>query len=125
MEASDSGKKLKKIIKNVLIIIIPALVIYVAIIYLAFIYVPQEAFTKEKWNTDAPEREHLLHSLLRKYDLKEMTRNDVISLLGTNEAYITSDKVEYIISYGVVDPILFCITFDENGYVSEYGERET
>lgn len=78
-------------------------------------------FTVEQWNLYPEERIYLIDSLITKYNLIGMSRDEIVQLLGQNEILAdTNAFIEYFISPGQGDVVGFILFFDENGMVKNY-----
>jgi hypothetical protein len=93
-------------------------------------------FTVEKWNAyEWNDRQLLVKSFLRQYDLTQMTRDDIVALLGEetyeyyNRQYVipndTPDNLVYDFGevkgrFGGGRNITLIIEFKQNGNVSHY-----
>lgn len=83
--------------------------------------VERSKFTIERWSKDIYEREYMLNDLMKKYDIGEMSYDEIILLLGTN-GVVPNSKIQYYIGKSYIGPILFSITFDEDDTVKSFGK---
>ncbi|MEM9000603.1 MAG: hypothetical protein AAGB24_10095 [Bacteroidota bacterium] len=113
--------KIAKIIRSVIVI----LVILIVGIYLTNRYTEPIPFDSEKWKTQSETemslRWDMMNSLRENYELKGMTKSEIINLLG--EPTQTYDSKLYYdlgpskrgINYGYLE-----FTFSQNGLVEKY-----
>ena len=76
-------------------------------------------FSSEKWDTVPSFRYLMFDDFNSKYNLNCMNREDVISILGTNEAYFEENSINYFIQGGFFNKYLW-INFDENSEVLNF-----
>ena len=75
-------------------------------------------FTPQKWESNVYERKRMVESLLNKYDLYSMSREDVIKLLGTKGILEMSEwDYTYFLGKGFDTIKKLCISFDDNDMV--------
>ena len=75
-------------------------------------------FTPQKWDSNVYERKRMVESLLNKYDLYSMSREDVIKLLGTKGILEKSEwDYTYFLGKGFDTIKKLCISFDDNDMV--------
>ncbi|WP_248561574.1 hypothetical protein [Niallia sp. NCCP-28] len=84
-------------------------------------------FTTEKWLNDDSKRVYMVDNLLNDYELKELTKSDIISLLGpsTETDYFKEDNnIVYYLGNerGLIsiDSEWLVINFDNNEKVTKY-----
>lgn len=84
-------------------------------------------FTTEKWLHSNQERVYMVDDLLNDYEIKEMTKDEVISLLGTpseTEYFKSDNNIVYYLGYerGLIsiDSEWLVIYFDDNEVVEKY-----
>lgn len=84
-------------------------------------------FTTEKWIESDTEKGYMVDDLLQKYDLKDMTREEIISLLGTptDTEYFKEDKnIVYYLGNerGLIsiDSEWLVVDFDDSMKVTDY-----
>lgn len=82
-------------------------------------------FDQETWLKEPEKRQDMLGSLTSKYNLKGMTENEVIDLLGEPAQKLNEPSPQflyYIGSAGLmgVKVTLFQLQFDENGKVESH-----
>ena len=74
-------------------------------------------FSKIKWNAFPYKRELIVDDFLKKFDIKNMTKGEIIKKLGTRECKDVDDYLVYVLNnYGY----FLAIRFDESGNVVEY-----
>ena len=78
-------------------------------------------FDQTKWNTDIKSRKTMIEDLKNKYDLMQMTRDEILELLGDNSAFISDTYIRYELKSGLLEDDVFSFSFDENGNVLSYG----
>lgn len=95
--------------------------IIVAVVFLAIIllfvvkFKIDSTFSVKRWDTKIEKRFRMYDSLMKKYNLVGMTREEIIALLGTNGICPGTD-ITYSMG-GEVWPIQLEIYFDEHGKV--------
>ena len=89
-------------------------------------------FTPEKWNaSEWNDRQLLIRDFLRRYDLYEMTREDIIALLGEESGFYKDYSIRYktednlVYDFGlkkgsISQNITLVISFRPDGKVSSY-----
>lgn len=92
-------------------------------------------FTVEKWNTYSwNERQLLIRSFLKQYDLRQMTKDEIIELLGYDTAYRNDyaipNKTEHNLVYDFglqknakASNIALIISLDDSEHVTSYEIR--
>ena len=87
----------------------------------------KSSFTAEKWLNGDTEKVYMVDDLLNDYDIKEMTKDEVISLLGTpttTEYFKVDNNIVYYLGNerGLIsiDSEWLVIDFDESEKVSKY-----
>ena len=75
------------------------------------------SFSKIKWNALPYKRELIVDDFLKRFDIKNMTKGEIIKKLGTRECKDVDDYLVYVLNnYGY----FLAIRFDESGNVVEY-----
>ena len=96
-------------------------------------YKYQHTFTAKKWNEKPENRRKIVSNLLNKHELVGMTENDIISLLGEEEAYANTrtsfkmsriyfepdNTIVYYLGVDYMDDMWLIISIN-NGIVSSY-----
>ncbi len=78
-------------------------------------------FTQENWNRHIWKRYRMLNSLYEQYDLSEMTKEDIIDLLGLDGTANNYDhSLDFYIKKDIVSPLLLGFSFDDNGNVIRF-----
>ena len=84
-------------------------------------------FTTEKWLNSDKEKVYMVDDLLNDYEMKEMTKDEVISLLGIpaeTEYFKRDNNIVYYLGYerGLIsiDSEWLVIAFDDDGKVNKY-----
>jgi hypothetical protein len=117
-----------------LVIILLALLLAIALTALLVRRYNETHFTPDKWQAaEWNDRQLLVRSFLRQYDLKQMTKSDIIALLGGEPDFYndyavpnrTADNLVYDFGeskglWGRGRNITLVIEFDGTGYVSVY-----
>ena len=87
----------------------------------------KSSFTAEKWLNSDTEKVYMVDDLLNDYDIREMTKDEVISLLGTpttTEYFKDDNNIVYYLGdeRGLIsiDSEWLVIDFDESEKVSKY-----
>ncbi len=111
-----------------------AVLIIIAVIITAFcvLHHHKTYFTVDKWNASAwNDRQNLIRSFIKQYDLNRMSKDEIIDLLGNDTAYY----YDYAIRYKTEDNLVYdfgeeknsaswnitlIISFAENDFVSSY-----
>lgn len=124
----------KNIRKNWIFIIVIAIIAMIGIL-ISFIHYQRTYFTVEKWNTYSwNERQLLIKSFLKQYDLTQITKDEIIDLLGYDTAYgndyaipnKTEDNLVY--DFGLqknakATNIALIISLDDSEHVTSYELR--
>lgn len=104
---------MKKIICIILVICIIISIGTVIYIDLKNVY----SFSKIKWNVFPYKRELIVDDFLKRFDIKNMTKDEIIKKLGTRECKTVNNYLVYVLNnYGY----FLAIRFDENGNAAEY-----
>ena len=82
-----------------------------------------QSFTPQKWSRYRYERVLMIDDLKSKYDLMDMTMEDIQDLLGEPNAK-SDDEIEYVIDEGWFDPVMMVFSFDNNKVVDIYTYTE-
>lgn len=110
--------------KRIFIIILAAVVVFCSVFTFIAHGKYEKIFTPEKWDSNIWKREKMIDNLTEQYDLYQMSYYDVIDLLGTNglaESRTNENScLTYYIGKGIIDPMLFTISFNEKGIVEKY-----
>ncbi|MBR6522981.1 MAG: hypothetical protein IKT39_00015 [Clostridia bacterium] len=76
-------------------------------------------FDKKKWDKDIYNREKMIDDFLLHYDLKSMSYNEVVAILGTSGT-VSGSHISYYIGKSYSGPVILSITFDENDMVKSF-----
>jgi hypothetical protein len=76
-------------------------------------------FDSYMWDVNIYNRQKMIDDLQKKYDITSLNKEEVINLLGTNEASVSNNDIVYTIGK---DFSIVClrIVFDDNGNVVKY-----
>lgn len=95
-----------------------------SLLLLLFLSACQNKFSSDAWIDHPGKRNRMVEDLLVKSDLKGMTQDEIISLLGEPEQRITSPVPQFVYYLGRaglgVDDLLFKLQFDTNGKLESH-----
>lgn len=112
------------IMKKVILSLSALIVIFIVIGIMLSAY--SKVFTPEKWAKNTDNRYKMLDSLKEKYNLYDMTREEISNLLGESEqpyAYEApehEDYLEYRVGSFTIDPTMLTIEFENEKVVDIY-----
>ncbi len=100
-------------------LIVYAVYICVIIIIHITVFSYMSSFTPHKWDKYRYERHLMLDDFHEKYDLKTMTKDELISILGKPGAE-SEDEIEYTIMVNWLDAEILVFRFEDDRIVEEY-----
>ncbi|OQB14305.1 MAG: hypothetical protein BWY15_01160 [Firmicutes bacterium ADurb.Bin193] len=109
-----------------LIFTVAILVIIFMILSMKWKYDIERVFDVNKWEQRVEDRHKMIESLIHQYGIIGMSKHEIKALLGSNAMYQDNDEVlSYFIAYGMGDPVIFEIRFDEVGKAIGYSKYES
>ena len=110
-----------KMKQRVIIYSLIALCIYIFIAILVPVssYKYIKIFTPEKWLNYKYERKLMIEDLNAKYNLKNMTKDEIKNILGAPDVE-TEKEIEYVIAEGWIDPEIMVLAFDNQKVIEGY-----
>ena len=106
----------KNIIKTLAILLIIFILLASTFAYMNYISQPR-FFDKNLWDNNVNRRRTMLDSLRKDYNFTQMTKDDVIELLGENYMSVREGALTYQLRRGrnLSDTDFISFYFDENG----------